>query len=174
MSYVPRLDETIKDPTARGILANFKDHTDPVYIGPGTWNVIHRIAFKSRTREEQLNFIQLMKDICYGFPCSLCKGHCTEYIKNHPMEEYIDTTLEVKGEKIVMGMFVWTWKFHNAVNARIKKPIMSWDTAYNLYSDSESLVCSKNCLQAEIHIKNNIDPPINSKEPFKLVSVTRK
>ena len=142
------IKELLEEAGATGIRSDYKDHTDPKYIGPGTWNVIHRRSYKARTHEEQVNFIDLMKDICHGFPCVVCKGHCTEYIKNHPMEEYLDILVDINGEKLALGLFVWAWKFHNAVNARIKKPIMSWDTAYNLYSETEPLVCSKNCLEA--------------------------
>jgi hypothetical protein len=137
------------EPGATGLINNYKDHTDPKYIGPGTWNVIHRRAFSARTRDQQLQFIDLMNEICHGFPCTVCKDHCSEYIKTHPMEEYLGVTIDIDGVQTPIGIFIWTWKFHNAVNARIKKPIMTWDTAYNLYSEKESLVCSKNCLEAE-------------------------
>lgn len=138
---------------------------------------------------DQLLFIEFMKDICYGFPCTVCKGHCTEYIKNHPMEEYLDVLVDIKGEKIPLGMFIWAWKFHNAVNSRIKKPIMSWDTVYNLYSQTETLVCSKNCLAAAgdappdgsehtvpILPEPKIKPPsipFANPQPFRLVTTRR-
>lgn len=138
-----------KEQGATAILSQFKDHTDPKYTGPGTWNVIHRIAFKARTKSEQLAFISLMKEICAGFPCKVCNGHCTEYIKNHPMEDYLNTKVEIGHKKEPLGLFIWSWKFHNAVNTRLKKPIMSWDTAYNIYSEKESLICSKSCLNAD-------------------------
>ena len=144
--YIKDLED---EPGASGLLSQYKDHTDPKYIGPGTWDVTHRRAFKARTHEQQVLFIEYMKDICYGFPCIVCKGHCTEYIKNHPMEDYLDILVDINGEKLQLGMFIWCWKFHNAVNARLNKPLMSWDTAYNLFNESESLVCSKNCLEAE-------------------------
>lgn len=127
----------------------FKDYTDPKYIGPGTWNTIHRYAFIVRLPSEQKNFIKFMKDICSGFPCTVCRGHCTEYIKNNPMEQYIDVGININGETVILGLFIWSWKFHNAVNARLKKPIMSWDTAYNLYSNTENLVCSSSCTESE-------------------------
>lgn len=148
------LKDLLAEPGATGLRSDYKDHTDPKYIGPGTWNVIHRRGFKARTHQEQVNFIEFMKDVCYGFPCTVCKGHCTEYIKNHPMEEYLDILVDINGEKLSLGLFLWSWKFHNAVNTRIKKPIMSWETAYNIYSEAEPLVCSKNCLEAE----NNDEP----------------
>jgi len=136
------------EPGATGIKSDYKDNTDPAYIGPGIWDFIHRTAFNAKTVEEQKSFIKQMKTICDEFPCIKCRGHCQEYIKNHPMEEYIDVTVDMDNEKINIGIFVWTWKFHNAVNARLNKPIMTWDTAYNIYSHSESLVCSTNCINS--------------------------
>jgi len=144
-----RQSQLIQEKDATATIQQFKDHTDPKYIGPGTWDTIHRLAFKAHTKKSQLGFIESMKEICYGFGCKVCRGHCSEYIKNHPMEEYIGMQVDVDGQDIELGMFVWTWKFHNAVNARLKKPIMSWLTAYNLYSESDSLVCSKSCLESE-------------------------
>ena len=182
--------DLISETGATAILSDYKDTTDPKYIGPGTWDVIHRRAFKAQTREQQIAFISFMKDICYGFPCSVCRGHCTEHIKNHPMEEYLGILINIESKQIALGMFVWSWKFHNAVNARIGKPIMSWETAYNLYVDGESPVCSKNCLAAGDKSAHGIDPPatINTpkipqfkstipkptNEAFHLISVRRK
>lgn len=123
----------------------FKDHTDPEYVGPGTWNTIHRLAYVAKTKEQQKCFAGTMNEICSGFPCFNCQYHCAEYIRNHPMSEYMNMLVEVNGEKLPLGLFLWSWKFHNAVNARLKKPIMTWDTAYNIYSDNNNLVCSKSC-----------------------------
>lgn len=134
---------------AGALIDEFSDHTDPKYVGPGTWNVIHRVAFLARTKDEQLEFIKLMKLICSGFPCSVCRGHCTTYINDNPMEEFLEIKIDMDGKELELGMFLWSWKFHNAVNLRIDKPLMSWDTAYNLYSDSESLVCSSSCAHAD-------------------------
>lgn len=158
-----QLEEIIKFNNGTGVIKDYKDSTDPKYIGPGTWNVIHRTAFAAKTHKLQICFIKNMKQICTGFPCTVCRNHCTEYIKNHPMEDYLDAVLEVNGKKIILGMFVWSWKFHNAVNARINKPIMSWDTAYNLYSVDEPLVCSKSCLEAD---DNVIDGAENKLTPI--------
>lgn len=172
--------ELISEPGATGITSDYKDVTDPKYIGPGTWNVIHRNAFAARTNTQQSTFIQLTKDICYGFPCYVCKGHCTEYIKNHPMEDYLNVPVDINGERLMLGLFVWAWKFHNAVNARLNKPIMSWETSYNLYLEKESLVCSKNCLEADGPVETYEQPQITSfnntssiAEPFRLVSINR-
>jgi hypothetical protein len=130
---------------ATGLITDYKDSTDPKYIGPGVWNTIHRQAYGANTPSKQQQFIIFMKDTCYNFPCTVCRGHCTEYIKNNPLEVYIGSTVDDKP----LGLFIWSWKFHNAVNARLKKPIMSWNTAITLYSESNDKVCSLSCINAE-------------------------
>ena len=149
ISTIISVKELEREPGAIALLSDFRDSTDPKYVGPGTWNVIHRYSFQARNYDQQQTFLSLMKEICSGFPCTICRGHCTEYIKNHPLEEYLNVNVDINGEQIPLGLFVWTWKFHNAVNARLKKPSMSWDTAYNLYSDTGSLVCGKSCLESD-------------------------
>jgi len=146
MSYIS-YNQLVKEYNARTTLKDFKDHTDPKYIGPGLWHRIHQTAIQATTHDKQMSFIVEMKDICRTFPCLECRNHCAEYIKNHPFEEYLNMMVDVNSQKLLLGMFLWSWRFHNTVNLRLKKPIMNWDTAYNLYNNSESLVCNKHCAQ---------------------------
>ena len=130
-----------------------KDLTNPVYIGPGIWISAHKLSFISDTKEKKLFFIKYMKDICHNFPCLTCRGHCSEYNKNNPIENYFDLVMEIDGKKLQLGMFVWSWKFHNAVNLRLKKSIVDWETAYNLYCEEDELVCTREC--SEGNFNNN-------------------
>src|SRR5262249_35003055 len=141
------IEDWKKEPGATGLRDQYKDHTDPKYVGPGTWNVIHRLAFQAQDHDNQMIFIKEMTAICSGFPCPVCRGHCKEYIATHPMEDYLQATMNINGKEILIGMFVWAWRFHNAVNTRLKKPLMSWETAYNMYSGEEDLFCSESCLE---------------------------
>jgi hypothetical protein len=45
-----------------------------------------------------------------------------------------------------VGLFKWAWLFHNAVNQRLKKPIVSWSEAKRMYSPDEG-VCTSDCGQ---------------------------
>ena len=164
-----------EDVTATATIDKFHDNTDPQYIGPGTWNLIHKKAFKSRTPAEQQDFVKFMNETCNDFPCTVCKGHCQEYIRNNPLSDFFYTIINVNGSDMKLGMFFWTWKFHNAVNHRLNKPIMSWDTAYNLYSGSESLVCSKACINSSLPPHSSSKSPsvqIGTKSPFRLITKT--
>lgn len=149
--------QLVDEKKAIGIISDYKNNTDPKYVGPGIWYEIHKQAYNARTPQQQNQFVIFMKDTCYGFPCKICRGHCTEYIKNNPIEDYIGSTID--GE--LLGLFIWTWKFHNSVNARLKKPIMSWNTASTLYSESDDGVCSMSCLAA-VESDNDLNyTPIN-------------
>ena len=143
---------------ATGVASDYRDHTDPKYVGPGTWNVIHRQAYKAQTEEEEVRFKLSMEDICHGFPCTVCRGHCTEYIQNHPIADWFGKTVEVddKGTKVVkrLGVFIWSCMFHNAVNARIHKPVMNWETCYGIYSSDS---CSQVCHGIDFESENQTD-----------------
>ena len=168
-----------REPGATALLDQFKDYTDPEYVGPGVWNIIHRRAWLAQTVESQRSFIEFMKDVCYHFPCVVCRGHCSEYIKNHPMEEYLGVTVKMGTETRALGLFIWTWKFHNAVNIRLRKPLMSWDTAYSLYSELQeenNLVCSKTCLESGGSV-NGLDSNIvvdNNKNNLRIHRIINK
>ena len=137
------------NPKLKGQPKDYQDHTDPKYIGPGKWHDIHQMAWRAQNKAGEDMFKTFMIDTCENFPCSTCKTHCTQYMLDHPMKNYEDVLVEVGTERVPLGLFVWAWKFHNTVNARLNKPQMSWDTCYNMYSGKPGLVCSKACLHAE-------------------------
>ena len=113
---------------------------DPTVVGPGTWYTIHLKAMNSIDNKSIREFIDFMHLLADNFPCPKCREHIKQYIKTHPFSDLIK--LEKNGRKI--GMFKWSWMFHNAVNSRLRKPNMDWETAWDLYS-GETEVCSKNC-----------------------------
>lgn len=131
---------------ATAVKSQFKDITDPTFIGPGIWFEIHSKTFRANTRNLQIEVIREIKDIINNFPCENCKAHAQQYLKNHPPEEYIDIYVD----NMNLGLFVYCWRFHNSVNARLNKPIMSWDTAFDLYNVTEEKkgMCSKSCMNA--------------------------
>lgn len=134
-----------------------QDYTIPATFGPGMWTTIHLLAFNATSKNDQLQFIKTMKIIINNIPCHTCRGHAIEYINTHKMEDYL---------KDEYGMFLYTWKFHNAVNKRLGKDIMSYDMAFHrfnqLKTNEEAIVnvvkkskkksksvCSKECSDAD-------------------------
>lgn len=112
--------------------------SDPTTFGPGMWYTIHVTALKIG----QDNFLAWIYVIIDSIPCLTCKTHALEYLKQDPPSGYKDIYNESDGELI--GMFKWSWKFHNSVNLRLSKPIQDFNTIYKMYSD-DSFICSDNC-----------------------------
>lgn len=140
----------IIDKSATATIENFQNRTKPSYMGPGTWDVIHKKAFKAWSKEDQMDFCVFMREVCTEFNCLECRGHCEKYIEMHPPENLIGKLITHNGKQLPLSMFAWTWKFHNAVSARIGngKPIMKWETAYDIYSTNEISECSEECKAA--------------------------
>lgn len=123
-------------------MADLKKLADPDTFGPGAWLVIHTLAFHAKTKEQKRNFEESMHVIQRGLKCEWCRQHCGEYLEKHPIKDYRNVRNK-EGEDI--GMFKWSWAFHNAVNTRLRKPTLDWETAYHLFSDSENALCTKDC-----------------------------
>lgn len=126
---------------------HYHDITDPHYVGPGIWFVIHSMACKATTYDQQRNYVQFIYDLQSKFPCETCKGHFGQYLEKNPPENYLG--LDVVDEhktKHPYGMAVWSWKFHNTVNERTNKPIMKWSTFEELYmSEDATPFCTSSC-----------------------------
>lgn len=117
---------------------------DPKVVGPGVWYVIHLKAKESINNDKIDEFIDFMETLSYKFGCSNCRKHIQAYIKDHPFED-LRNIQNSDDEKI--GMFKWAWLFHNAVNTRLNKPYVEWDTAWEMYDEGIE-VCSKQCDEA--------------------------
>lgn len=125
----PDLEKIIADPKATGIASNYPDDHDPARLGPGYWDRLTLMAWEARTATKQKEACDEFRYTCRTFPCTVCQGHCHEYVDQHPPEEFIGKEVMVHGVSEPIGLFVWIWQFHNAVNLRLNKPKMSFATA---------------------------------------------
>lgn len=143
---MPKAIKTVNEKSKKSIISQrippeeMKKITDPKSFGPGAWFTIHTLAHNAQSERDKKSFERDMKIICNGIKCSTCKSHCEQYLKDNPIKDYWN--LKDKEDKEV-GMFQWTWAFHNAVNKRLGKKELDFDTAYYLYSDSPDTVCTK-------------------------------
>lgn len=128
-------------------MSNPEDHqyldkfSDPKVVGPGVWFAIHTKAIKAKTEQAKQEFVEFMVLLCTNFPCLQCRGHCTEYLKMYPIQEYWNDK-DING--VDVGMFKWSWVFHNSVNLRTGKGDLSWNTAYNMYV-GDAGICTADC-----------------------------
>lgn len=118
--------------------------SDPTVVGPGVWYTIHRTGRLSTNERRKQQFVDLMNSLRDdgGFPCLKCRKHIGEYMDSHPFEPYWNLK-DALGEDI--GMFKWSWEFHNEVNRRLGKPYVSWDDALRIFTDGSFEVCSLGC-----------------------------
>lgn len=133
-------------PPERALKAVLPDFTNPKYIGPGLWVAIHTLARRATTYDTKRAFIAFMNELRASFPCSVCRGHLASYLDSHPFEPYWSLRDATTGEDV--GMFKYAWEFHNAVNARLKKALMDFETARALYYDGDSGTCALDCTDA--------------------------
>lgn len=139
-------------------MSNKNKITQPSVFGPGKWHDIHTIAKDAITDDKKKNFLYFMGYVRDNLPCLECRGHCGNYMKTNPLEPFFNV-YDDKGNDI--GLFKWSWQFHNAVNQRLKKPIMTWNEAMDLYYNEDG-VCTSSC--DEEHKSENSIKKENSKD----------
>lgn len=125
------------------VVAVKKDPTNPEYIGPGFWINIHSMARRSGeigTMEMKMQFIDYMRSLTSSFPCGVCRNHIKEYLDNHPFNSY----MTIKYNGVDVGLFKWSVDFHNTVNNRLGKEVLSFETAHDMYYSADA-VCSADC-----------------------------
>ena len=137
-----------------------KNLSDPTVVGPGVWWLIHVKAKEAISEQTIDEFIDLMYFLAQHFSCKKCRTHILNYIQTHPFSDLINLT-DKSGHKI--GMFKWSWMFHNAVNIRLNKPNLNWENAVEMFY-GESSVCNSDCDESNIYknIEEEMNQVINS------------
>lgn len=95
--------------------------------GPIAWYMMHTLASKVNSQFYQNNknvFVSIIKNICSGLPCPICKAHALKYtrnlsIKNVPTKEHFKQYLKT---------------FHNNVNKLTNKPIVEDISKYDHFN----------------------------------------
>jgi hypothetical protein len=85
------------------------------------WHQIHtKGADVIKGKLSARDFCIWMRQVPASLPCSICSNHAREYMTVYPPERASNT-------------FDWTWQFHNEVNRRKNKPIVSHSEAAAQY-----------------------------------------
>lgn len=107
-------------------------------LGPGTWHVLHTMTIFAKTVREQEAAADVINKVLRTYPCEVCREHAIQYLDSHPIDNAVGL---LYGE--IPAVFTWTWEFHNVVNQRTGKPVMSIDAAVEKYFTGAA-VC-RNC-----------------------------
>jgi len=103
----------------------------PTEWGPGLWKFLHISArfypdqACSQRIQAMFKFITAMPSV---LPCDACAKHANDYIR----QTYQQLTEAVKTRRDIFRYLV---DFHNYVNQRLGKSMMSYDEAWKLYGN---------------------------------------
>lgn len=101
----------------------------PEIFGPPLWFVLHNASVYYPENASPLH-AERMKNIILGLPvllpCETCKEHATNFIEEnkHLLSDICKT------KKSLFEFFV---DFHNYVNERLQKPVLSYEEASKIY-----------------------------------------
>lgn len=104
--------------------------------GPGLWRGKH-LSAKRANKNAMLKqaFIEDIEYLCDNFFCDYCKTHFIAYLAvNHPSKYLL----------LEDGMFKWSVDFHNSVNERLGKPILTYEQAERALYDTKCDDCGLN------------------------------
>jgi len=114
----------------------------PEETGPGMWYLIHVSAKEATTEDKKLEFVNLINLIKAKHHCKTCREHIVKFLEDHPIEKFWNVTSS-SGEEI--GCSLWAFIFHNAVNSRLGKKELDWETVAEMYSVSIEAPCTVGC-----------------------------
>jgi hypothetical protein len=108
----------------------FGNTSSPEIWGPSFWFMLHNGASKYPISASPIQSDR-MKSFILGLPvmipCEKCKEHATSYIENN--YKNLDKICNSRS-----NLFEFFVNFHNRVNERYEKPLMSVENALKLYS----------------------------------------
>lgn len=88
----------------------------PVKFGPYFWGVLHLACLGGIDPEALRALVAMFPAI---LPCPSCGAHFEQVLQENPLPETTDPDL----------LFRWSVHVHNIVNARLEKPIVSYEAA---------------------------------------------
>jgi hypothetical protein len=121
-------------------MSKAKFPSNPDRIGVGIWYTLTLMAKHAVTDVKKNEFIDYVYLLSVEFPCGKCRIHFQEYLREHNFENYMNLKDDAGND---IGMFKWVWMFHNAVNMRLHKPFVDFQTAWEMF-DTGREVCT-NC-----------------------------
>ena len=101
--------------------------------GKHGWGLLHAATFgypENPSLEKQFAMWNFLHSLSCALPCETCVNECDSYVKTNPPP--VDNAKKLQK---------WGWKFHNAVNKRLRKPLFSWEKTKNYYKSKQNM-CS--------------------------------
>ena len=103
---------------------------DPKVFGPGTWITTHvysLVCEQSGRKRDYRQFASYTYRMIHALPCGKCRRHAVRYLDRHA----------IPMSKLEGSIFRWTVDFHNSVNRRLKKPVVTEQQAREMFENTE-------------------------------------
>jgi Erv1 / Alr family len=100
---------------------------DPIIWGGSYWNTFHLISLTYESdpgpsvRETMKKFIETIPML---LPCTSCRDHAFDFLRSRDIDEAVSNR---------DTLFRFFFEFHNDVNKRLNKPLMSYKSAHEKY-----------------------------------------
>lgn len=101
--------------------------------GPITWKLLHTMVIQIN---DKINIVQLNElkhiilRILHNLPCPYCTSHALAYIQ----------TSNYKNISTISDLRMFVFQFHNNVNKRLNKPLLTYEEHLQLYNISINVV----------------------------------
>jgi hypothetical protein len=95
--------------------------------GPATWKLLHTMVLRIDDNITTNQFIELKNiilRILHNLPCPYCTSHALSYI----------SVYNYKGISNINDLRMFIFNFHNSVNKRLNKPLISYEEHVQLYN----------------------------------------
>ena len=100
--------------------------------GPIIWNVLHGFAEKAQRSslhaDEIREWVRLIKTTSEMIPCDICRGHMTQYMKDHRFEE-------VPFHILKQTITTWFFNLHNEINEGNNRPLFPYEKLSEQYGN---------------------------------------
>ena len=108
-----------------------EDNSDPAVWGKHYWYYLSLLASYIETMEDAKRWIKLFISTISLLRFMECRNHAKKYAKKYLPITFLNRQKSANG-----SMLKYICKFHNAVNLRLKKPLVSENECFKLYSKS--------------------------------------
>lgn len=141
MSSGPLSDEVEVDD-----VVGYQKLVNPAIVGPGQWYMLHSLAaYCDADQNTRWDFFEnfVRTDFLKKIRCEKCNGHANAFLASTPIGTRLRPNptygnfRDKRGRPL--GLFKWTFDFHNTVNKRLNKRIMSLDDAISIFVDNDFL-----------------------------------
>jgi len=141
-------------------------NSNPVYIGPGGWAILHMSAKRADATSDLRPFVWLVDTYRQGFPCGDCRKHFDEFCTINP-----PPTIPVRDGQN-QDAFRWSWRAHNNANILTGKALLDYETANKWWSQGG---CSSGCSMESSHGPKDTGPKDTGPElSYRIVSRDHK